>query len=134
MTGSGVDFATNTLRGIVGGSRREIDSRPLPLEMLNTITFALAFAAFGVLAAAAIGAAHGRLPRALSIAVAVLAVAHVALVWTFRYEGSLAVATRNGYFGFAIFHVALLALCLAVAVRPSAARRGGRGFRTAASR
>jgi hypothetical protein len=40
------------------------------------------------------------------------------LVWIYEYAGSFAQATRNGYAGFIIFHVALV-LIVVSALRPS---------------
>ena len=82
-----------------------------------TITFALAILGYVGLTAAVLLSLRGRLSRAFWIVVALVVATHVAMVWTFRYHFTFALAVRNGYAGFALFHTAL-ALILAAVVAP----------------
>jgi hypothetical protein len=75
--------------------------------MLDTLTFALAFAAYVLLACRTVLWAAGRAWRPLTVALAASALAHVALVWVWRFEGSLSTALAKGLAGFVIFHTAL---------------------------
>ncbi len=90
--------------------------------MLETITFALAMLGFGLLTFNAVFSAHGRGSRALSLLTAVVIVVHVLLVWAFRYQWSFAQATRNGYAGFGIFHLALASIVVSSVVAQHLAR------------
>lgn len=47
----------------------------------------------------------------------VIILAHVALVWVHRYEMQFQLATRNGYSGFIIFHLALLIIIISTIVK-----------------
>ena len=60
------------------------------------------------------------MPTIKRFLIAVLVSAHVLLVWAYRYEWQWTQATRNGYAGFVIFHVALL-LILASTLAPARA-------------
>lgn len=91
--------------------------------MLEFITFLLAPIAYAGLAIAAVRAVQQRPSPLLQRAVAAVAVAHVALVWSVRYHGQLSEATRNGYPGFLIFHTALVAIVGAAVAAPWMARR-----------
>jgi hypothetical protein len=91
--------------------------------MLEFFTFLLAAIGYAGLALTAVIAAHRAVPAALLRLVAVIIASHVALVWAFRYEGQLGQATRNGYFGFLVFHTALLAVVGSVFVADRLARR-----------
>ena len=77
---------------------------------LEFVTFLLAPIAYGGLAVAAVRAMQRRPSRTLQRAVAAVAVAHVALVWSVRYGLQLSAATRKGYAGFLMFHAVLLAI------------------------
>ena len=90
--------------------------------MIEHVTFLLAFAGFVILAFDAALAAKRRRLRWLSAIMAAVAVIHVAMVWSYRYEFSFAQATRNGYVGFLVFHSALAALITAVVAPPRIAR------------
>jgi hypothetical protein len=92
------------------------------LTVIETITFALAMLGFGLLTIHVIFPGFGRTSRWPSVETAAVIVAHVVLVWTFRYEWSFAEATRNGQVGFAIFHTALLAVVLSTVVSRKAAQ------------
>jgi hypothetical protein len=78
--------------------------------MLEFVTFLLAPIAYAGLAVAAVQANRGRPSPTLRRGVAVVALAHVTLVWIVRYGGQLSVATRNGYAGFLLFHAVLLTI------------------------
>jgi hypothetical protein len=89
---------------------------------METLTFLLAVAGYAGLTTAAVLAARGRLPRALSLVVALVVATHVVLVWAVRYDWSFSQATRNGYTGFVIFHVALALIVASVFVPARVAR------------
>jgi hypothetical protein len=55
--------------------------------------------------------------------VAVIIVAHVALVWHVRYGWQFSEATRNGYGGFLPFHGALAAIVVSTVVGEALRRR-----------
>lgn len=78
--------------------------------MLEFVTFLLAPIAYAGLGVAAVRAVQRHPSRTLQRAVAAVAVAHVALVWSVRYGLQLSQATRNGYVGFLLFHGVLLAI------------------------
>ena len=61
--------------------------------------------------------------RSLARATALVVVLHVVLVWSVVYEGSFSQATRNGYAGFLIFHVALGFIAATPFLRRVPARR-----------
>lgn len=75
---------------------------------MDTLTFALAITGYGGLTATVVIMQRGtRLPRVVWWPTAAAIVCHVALVWAVRYDWRFAMATRNGYAGFLIFHAAL---------------------------
>jgi hypothetical protein len=90
--------------------------------MLEFVTFLLAPIAYAGLAIAAVRAVRRRPSRTLQRAVATVAVAHVALVWSVRYGLQLSAATRNGYAGFLLFHAVLLAIVASALVAERIAR------------
>jgi hypothetical protein len=71
------------------------------------VTFLLAVIGYAGLTITAILTARGRIPTRLWRITAAVIVTHVALVWAVRYRWDPAVATRNGYAGFVLFHGAL---------------------------
>lgn len=90
--------------------------------MAEIITFALAFSAYA-LVALAVGLQGWRLPaRAVTAAAAAVALAHVGLVWSLRFEWSLVYAFEKSPPAFVIFHTALAMIC-ASALAPQAASR-----------
>ncbi len=91
--------------------------------MLSQLTFPLAGVGFALLAVAGGLATMGKCPRWLVVLTAAVILTHVGFVWQFRYEWSFAQATRNGYFGFALFHTALLLLVIAALVSGIRAQR-----------
>lgn len=90
---------------------------------LEFVTFVLAPVAYAGLALAAVRAMQRRPSRSLQRAVAAVAVAHVALVWSVRYGLQLSAATRRGYAGFLLFHGVLLAIVASTFVGDAIARR-----------
>ena len=85
--------------------------------------FLLAVIGYAGLTVSAILAARGRVWPFLWRATAAVIVAHVALVWSIRYEWSWAQATRNGYAGAVIFHGALAVIVTSLFVRGALAAR-----------
>lgn len=85
---------------------------------LENFTFLLAFLGYLGLSANLVLAARGTCSRPAIALVALVAVAHVYLVWAFRYDWQFAMAVRNGYAGFFIFHSALLSIVAAPFVPP----------------
>lgn len=90
--------------------------------MIERLTFLLAIAGYAGLTTTAALAALRSFPARFWHAVAIAIVAHVALVWAARYEWQFAAATRNGYFGFIIFHGALALIVASVFVAARTAR------------
>lgn len=78
--------------------------------MIETLTFALAMVGYAGLTATAIVSGWRRVLVPFWRVTAAVIILHVFLVWHARYEWQLAVATRNGYAGFVIFHAALAAV------------------------
>jgi hypothetical protein len=84
--------------------------------------FPLAVAGYAGLTFTAIRSARGDLPVTVWRLAALAIVLHVVLVWTVRYEWRLDVATRNGPYGFLIFHTALAAIVSSLVAREAIAR------------
>jgi hypothetical protein len=84
---------------------------------MEWIVFGLAYAAYRLVCADVAARAWRKGGRWLTACTAFTAVAHVALVWIVRFEGSFEVALSRGWAGFAIFHVAL-ALIVAASTAP----------------
>jgi hypothetical protein len=55
-------------------------------------------------------------PTALWRIVALIILAHVLMVWIYRYDWQLDLAVRNGYAGFVIFHTAFALILLSTFV------------------
>ena len=89
---------------------------------LENLTFLLAFLGYLGLSANLALNARGTFSRPAIALVAVIAVTHVYLVWAFRYDWQFAMAVRNGYAGFFIFHSALLAIVAAALAPPAICR------------
>lgn len=85
---------------------------------LENFTFLLAFLGYLGLSANLVLTARGTFSRPAIALVALVAVAHVYLVWAFRYDWQFDVAVRNGYAGFLIFHSALLCIVTAAFAPP----------------
>jgi len=89
---------------------------------LENFTFLLAFLGYLGLSANLVLTARGTCSRPAIALVALVAVAHVYLVWAYRYDWQFAMAVRNGYAGFFIFHSALLSIVTATFVPPAICR------------
>lgn len=87
------------------------------------ITFLLAITGYVGLTSTVVLSARGRFHANLWRAVSAIIVAHVAMVWTFRYGWDFSLAVRNGYAGFLMFHGALLMIVASHAVAASTARK-----------
>ena len=85
---------------------------------LENLTFLLAFLGYLGLSVNLVLTARGTFSRPAIALVALIAVVHVYLVWAFRYDWQFAMAVRNGYAGFFIFHSALLSIVAAAFVPP----------------
>jgi hypothetical protein len=90
---------------------------------VDDLTFGLAFAAYALLAADVAARSWGMRIRSLTIVVAVVLIAHVALVWGHRFGGSADAALANGWTGFLIFHGAFAAILAATVAREPWATR-----------
>jgi len=84
---------------------------------VSTLTFGLAYVAYVLLCADVVLHARGRPKRALTVGLAAVLVAHVALVWGWRFGWSPSAALAKGVAGFVVFHAAFAAIVLA-AVAP----------------
>lgn len=84
---------------------------------MDFLTFGLAFAAYTLLGADCVAHAWGKPRRALTVTLAVVLIAHVALVWGHRFGGSLETALAKGLPGFVVFHAAFAAI-VAAALAP----------------
>ncbi|MGQ0702248.1 MAG: hypothetical protein ACT4PM_03845 [Gemmatimonadales bacterium] len=91
--------------------------------MLERVTFLLAVAGYAGLTLTAALGAFGRFPRRLLPVAVLVIVAHVALVWSGRYEWDFGQATRNGYAGFLLFHAALALIIASIFVSQRLAKR-----------
>ena len=76
------------------------------------ITFLLAITGYVGLTTVVILTLRGQYPIALWRAIALIILAHVLMVWIYRYDWQLDLAVRNGYAGFVIFHTALILILL----------------------
>jgi hypothetical protein len=88
---------------------------------LEALTFPAALLGYAGLTLTAVFAALGRPPGWAWRAFVPVILLHVGLVWAYRYRGEVAVATRNGYAGFILFHTALLTILLSAVVPARAA-------------
>ena len=86
---------------------------------LENVTFLLAFLGYLGLSVNLVLVARGACNRPAIALVALVAVAHVTLVWAYRYDWQIAMAVRNGYAGFLIFHSALMSIVTAAFVPPA---------------
>jgi hypothetical protein len=90
---------------------------------VEALTFGLAYAAFVLLCVTVGVAARARPVRVPAVATAIVAMAHVALVWHTRYGWSLDAARAGGWAPFLIFHAALVAIVAAAAAPEPWSRR-----------
>ncbi len=81
------------------------------------ITFLLAVAGYAGLTAVVLLSTRGRVPVQTWRIVAGIILIHVLMVWTFRYRWEFALAVRNGYAGFVLFHLSLAAILVSTVVR-----------------
>ena len=73
------------------------------------ITFLLAMMGYGGLTVVVVLTSLGReIPRRFWWIVTAIVVAHVSMIWAVRYDWDFALAVRNGYAGFVLFHLAFL--------------------------
>lgn len=86
------------------------------------ITFLLAMLGYGGLTSVILLSLRGSLPFLFWRMVAAVILVHVIMVWTFRYEWQFALAVRNGYGGFMMFHSALLMILLSTVSSERVAR------------
>lgn len=77
-------------------------------ETLTFITFFLAITGYCGLTITILFSLKEKIPTLLWRIVSAIILLHVIMVWSFHYEGNYSTAVRNGYFGFIIFHSALL--------------------------
>jgi hypothetical protein len=90
---------------------------------LESLTFLLAMIGYAGLAASTVAATAGaRIAPRLTRATGAVVCAHVLMVWFVRYHWRIDLATRNGFGGFAIFHIALIFIVLASFVSQRTAR------------
>ena len=87
------------------------------MPQYDHLTFPLAGAGYLLLGADFALRSGGRAFRALTVLLALVVLAHVALVWSDRFDWSLARMLQKSVAGFVLFHAALL-LVLAAAVLP----------------
>ncbi len=83
---------------------------------VNTLTFGLAYVAYVLLCADVVLHARARPRRAVTVALAAVLIAHVALVWGWRFGWSPARAIEKGLAGFVVFHAAFAAIVSAAAM------------------
>lgn len=87
------------------------------------VTFVLAMLGYIGLTGVVATSTLGRLPLRLWRVVAAVIVAHVLMVWHFRYGWHFALSVRNGYAGFALFHTALVLVVISTALEATRAER-----------
>lgn len=80
------------------------------------VTFALAMIGYAGLTATVMITLRDKMPLIFWRFVVLIIAGHVAMVWIFRYEWQFVLAVRNGYVGFAIFHLALLMILMSLLV------------------
>ncbi len=83
---------------------------------LSLAMFLTAILGYAGLSLTVLRSARGEVPVVLLRLTALIIAVHVALVWTFRYHGDLAAATRGGYAPFLVFHAALAMIAAAAVV------------------
>ncbi len=73
----------------------------------DPVTFGLAWIGYSLLAVDFALRSRGRRHRRLTALTAIVVVAHVACIYVFRFDGSIAEAWRKSVSGFLLFHSAL---------------------------
>ncbi len=87
------------------------------------ITFLLAMIGYGGLTVVVVLTSLGReIPRRFWWVVTAIIVAHVSMIWAVRYEWDFALAVRNGYPGFVLFHLAFLMILASAFLQERIAR------------
>ena len=86
------------------------------------ITFLLAMLGYAGLTTVLLLTLRREVPVRLWRGVALVILAHVGMVWTFRYEWAFALAIRNGYAGAVLFHGAFVMILASTVSRERLAR------------
>ena len=86
------------------------------------ITFLLAMLGYAGLTTVLLLTLRREVPVRLWRGVALVILAHVGMVWTFRYEWDFALAIRNGYAGAVLFHGAFATILASTVAREWLAR------------
>ena len=81
------------------------------------ITFLLAITGYVGLTTVVIITLREQHPTALWRIVALIILAHVLMVWIYRYDWQFDLAVRNGYAGFVIFHTAFALILISTFVK-----------------
>ena len=88
-----------------------------------TLTFALAIIGYiGLTASVIDGFRRGKVSFWLWRPAGLIIVTHVIMVWAFRYQWEFGHSVRNGYFGFILFHTALLIILMSMLMSSTRAR------------
>lgn len=87
------------------------------------VTFVMAIVGYVGLTGVVVLTLRGPVPVFLWRGVALIIFAHVVMVWAFRYGWVFDLAVRNGYAGFVIFHVAMLAIVVSTFCREDLAKK-----------
>ena len=80
------------------------------------VTFLLAITGYVGLTTVVVLTLREQHPTTLWRVVALIILAHVLMVWIYRYDWQFDLAVRNGYAGFVIFHTALALILLSTFV------------------
>ncbi len=83
------------------------------------ITFLLAIIGYAGLTTVLLISLNRKVPLILWRIIALIILAHVIMVWTYRYSWQFSLALRNGYFGFLLFHSALLMIFISTFIHES---------------
>ena len=86
------------------------------------LTFLLAIIGYAGLTVTLLLCIKRKVPFLLWRIVAVIILVHVIMVWAYRYDWQFSLAVRNGYFGFLLFHSALLMILISISIKESAAK------------
>lgn len=86
------------------------------------ITFLLAMIGYTGITFVVLYTIKRKVPLLFWLVVVLIILVHVIMVWNFRYDWQFSVAVRNGYWGFIIFHSALLMILVSTFVKQSIAK------------
>lgn len=86
------------------------------------ITFLLAMIGYTGMTFIVLYTIKRKVPLLFWLVVVLIILVHVIMVWNFRYGWQFSVAVRNGYWGFIIFHSALLMILVSTFVKESLAK------------